>query len=119
MTTNRWVANVVMLCPAQFRALAAATAASLSGNPSDADPRFFSREVGMKGSNEVTYYLAHSRIREKILIELPALPVNFPGAIYILTSHDDYPDSVYLTVEEWLDSLGLEFKDIPQESTEE
>lgn len=112
MSTNRWVASVAMLCPAQFRALAAATAASLSGNPEDNDPRFCSREVGLKDSSEVSYYLAHSRIREKVLIALPALPVQFPGALYILTSHDDYPESVYLTVDEWMDSLGLEFKDI-------
>lgn len=118
MSTNRWIANVAMLCPAQFRSVAAATAAALSGNPVDSDPAFFSREVGLKGSSDVTYYLAHSRIREKVLIALPALPVQFPGALYILTRHDDYPDNNYLTVREWLDSLGLEFKDEDIEDAE-
>lgn len=115
---NSWIASVCMLCPAQFRTVAAATAAALSGNAEDNTPQFFSREVGLKGSSEVTYYLSHSRIRRKVLNALPALPVQFPGALYILTNHDDYPDNNYLTVREWLDSLGLEFKDEDIEDAE-
>ena len=109
--SKRWVANVCMLCPAVYRKQAATVAASFSANPFDDTPKFFSREVGEIGKPEVTHYLAHSRIREQVLAAFPALPLQFPGALYQVTSHDDFPEKVYPTVRAWLLSLGLELKD--------
>jgi len=108
--SNRWICNVCMLCPTIYRVQAAAVAASLSKNTFDNTPQFFSREVGEIGNPEVTYYLAHSRMREHVLAAMPALPPQFPGALYQITSHDDFPNEVYPSVQDWLLSLGLEFK---------
>lgn len=112
--TNRWVASVVMLCPVQHRTLAAATAATMSNKPADNTPQFFSRPVGAVGSTEATYYLAHSRMRENVLAGLPMLAIQFPGALYSITQHDEDGEeevSQRLTVDQWSANLGLYFLD--------
>lgn len=112
--SNRWVASVIMLCPSQYRVAAAQTAAALSGNQADAQPLFFSRPVTFIDQSEPLYYLSHSRMREAVLVALPNLSIQFPGALYYITQHDDDADeqaSQRLTTEQWLNSLGLKFLD--------
>lgn len=114
--TNRWIGNVAMLCPAVNREAASFVAASISGNINDGNPDFFSRPVIDIGGTDVLYYLAHSRIRESVLSQLPSLKVLFPGAEYYLTSFDDDPpNTTRMTVEEWLASLGLQFEPVEEE----
>lgn len=109
-----------MLCPVEHRSAAAATVAQMSGNPADADPSFFSREVGVVGQPVVTYYFAHSRIREGVLGMFPALQQTFPGAIYYVTQHDDDPAGTSrMSALAWLESLGLEFKDVQEINLDE
>ena len=109
--SNRWCASVAMLCPAAHRAAAAQTA---SGNEADASPDFFSRPVGPIGADEPSYYLAHSRIRDVALAALPQLEIQYPGAVWTLTAHDDdSPEQAAArpTVDAWLESLGLTYLD--------
>ena len=109
--SNRWICNIAMLCPSGHRTSAAAMASQMSQNPADNTPKFFSKEVGPIGSEEVSYYLAHSRMRELVLSQMPALAILFPGAKYLVTSHDEFPDAEYQTIEEWLLSMNLEMKE--------
>lgn len=107
--TNRWVASVAMLCPLEHRMAAAQTAAAMSGNPNDADVRFFSRPIVEIGGTEITHYLAHSRLRESVLAQLDALRIIYPGAEYVITQHDDHPE-LDVNIDEWLATFNLEFK---------
>lgn len=121
MSTYRWIANVAMLCPTQHRTLAAATAATMSNNPADNTPQFFSRPVGAVGSTEATYYLAHSRMRENVLVGLPMLAIQFPGALYSITQHDEDSEEqsqARMDARQWLDSLGLHFLDEVDDESE-
>lgn len=111
MTTNKWICNVVMLCPMGLRSAAATMASMMSGNPMDNSPEFFSRAVCPIGSEVVTHYLAHSRMREKVLDQLPMISTMFDGALYYVTQHDeDSPEQSAdrLTVDQWLETLGLQ-----------
>lgn len=106
MSTKRYVANVAMLCPAAAREAACVRAAQLTGNPGDATLAFWSVPV-YNESGEVSYYLGHARVSQVVLQLFPALQIEFPGALYILTHHDDYPEDDYLTITEWLSGLNL------------
>lgn len=106
MNNERWLASVAMLCPVEHRDRACFAAAQFTGNPLDATPDFWSVPV-YDSNEEIKYYLAHSRVRGVVLQYFPSLTVQFPGAQYILTQHDDYPEANYLSVDQWLESLGL------------
>lgn len=116
--SNRWIASIALLCPAEHREAASKTAASITGNPADVSPEFFSRAVGALGSEEVTHYLAHTRIREKALAMLPALAKQYPGAVWVLTQHEAAPIGK-VSVEEWLAGQGLSFIDHPEDEVQE
>lgn len=117
--SNRWICNVVMLCPVALRGAAATMAGVLSGNPADNTPEFFGVAVCPLGSDVVTHYLAHSRMRESVLVKLPMVSTMFDGALYYVTQHDEDSEEQKtnrLTVSTWLESLGLQlFEEVNDE----
>lgn len=105
--SNRWICTVAMLVPEAARTNTATMASMMSGNQLDNTPDFFTVPVCPIGTAIPTHFLAHSRMRESVLLALPNLLVYFPGAAYYVTNHDDDGASA-LNVEEWLSSFGLE-----------
>lgn len=112
MSNTRWLANVAMLVPIEHRENACLAAAQFTGNPADNTPEFWSVPV-YDSNDDLKYYMAHSRIRGHVLQYFPALQIQYPGSLYILTSHDDYPENTYMTVNQWLTSLGLHLDEQP------
>lgn len=104
--TNRWIASVAMIVPVELREQAAIVSSQMSSNINDSSPLFFSRAVVNIETNQITHYLAHSRIREAVLQQLPQIKSSFPGAEYYVTQHDEIIES-RPTIDQWLESMGL------------
>jgi len=106
--SNLYVAHILIVCPDELRAQAAAVAAQLSGNPADNTHEFFPRPLQTIATGEVTHYLSCSMAKQVTIDNLPTLESQFPGAHWTIWRYaDERLPSV--EVETWLADLGLEY----------
>jgi len=114
MSNPVYVAHILMVCPSDLRAQAAAVAAQLSGNPADNTPEFFSRPLQTIATGEVTHYLSCSMATQVTIDTLPALESQFPGAAWTIWRYaDERLPSVEVAT--WIADLGLEYVPDPPE----
>jgi hypothetical protein len=108
--TNRWIAHTLLVTPAAHRAVAAGLMAQVTGAAADASPESFSIALTAPSSAVVTHYAALTRIREQTLSALPDLALTIPGALWVVTAHDDDTDeqaAARMDMPDWLATQGL------------
>ena len=107
-------AHILMVCPSDLRAQAAAVAAQLSRNPADNTPEFFARPIQTIATGELTHYLSCSMATQVTIDTLPTLESQFPGAHWTIWRYAD-ERRPRVEVEAWLADLGLESVPEPPE----
>lgn len=117
---NRWIAHVLLVAPAAHRAAAAQLYGHATGRAEDATPQTYSIPLTAAGGVEITHYACHTRIHAATLAALPQLAKAIPGALWLVTAHDDdEAASKRPSVEAWLATHGLEILQPDQEETKE
>jgi hypothetical protein len=110
MAQNRWIAHALLVTPAAYRAAAANLVAQVTGNPHDAVPESFIAALTASAGGEITHYACLTRIREQTLAALPDLALTIPGALWVVTAHDDDTDeqaAARMDMPDWLATQGL------------
>jgi hypothetical protein len=119
--TNRWIAHTLLVTPAAHRAVAAGLMAQVTGAAADASPESFSIALTeLLAGGEVTHYACHTRIREQTLAALPDLALAIPGALWVVTAHDDDTSeqaAARMDMLDWLATQGLALHTSPDEDT--
>jgi len=103
-----YVAHVVLVVRADDRERAAQEAAQLSGNPADASPLFFPRELCPLDSDEVTHYLGLPLVTQVALDALPELEQAFADSAWAIWRNAG-SRATLINLDGWLASLGLRF----------
>lgn len=116
---DRWVAHALLITPAAHRAVAAQLYGHATGRAEDSTPDTYSIALTAAGGGEITHYACHTRIRAGTLAALPQLAATIPGALWLVTAHDD--DDAEATalrpdVSTWLAEHGLEIHTPEQET---
>lgn len=63
--------------------------AQVTGNPHDAAPESFGVPLCAADGAGITHWAAHTRVRDATLAALPQLAAAVPGALWVVTAHDD------------------------------
>jgi hypothetical protein len=108
MTSPTFVAHVVLVVRAEDRVAAAQAAAQLSGNPADASPMFFPRELCPLDSDEVTHYLGLPLVTQVTLDALPVLERRFVGSAWAIWRNAGSRVNT-ISLDDWLAEMGLRF----------
>lgn len=102
--------SVLLVIPVELLVEAAIMAAQLSGNDSDSDPSFFSRDLEDIASGNITHKLASTAISDNALNALPGLSSSFPGAHWVLYTKTG-SRAPEVDIDQWLENIGLRLKE--------
>lgn len=109
--SDDWIADVLLVVPAELHATAAQLYASATGRVEDAGPETFSvRLCALDGGAGVTHYACRTRIRRATLAALGQLAGALPAALWYVAAHDEDTDELRaarLDVDAWLATQGL------------
>lgn len=109
-----YIAEVLMVCPAEHVAEASVVASSFTNNSTDA-AGFFSRPIISLSTGEVTHYLAGALAARTTIERLPLLEIAYPGAAWAVWRLIGDPKPL-MSPPHWLATLGLAYApDAPEE----